>query len=230
MVSKCMTCGSAATPVWDRATRSFKTKYQVCRSCAESGKAEYWTLPFSYVELFKQKGLSFAEVHPLMPEAFRETQRGQIPSERIRAAFDWEPSDKPGLLLHGTTGGGKTRAAWFVFNRIWLRDYPKQAEFMQMRKVDKAIEKGFDERSHGSVLEYLIEVPLLALDDLGKEKLTARVEADLFAIIDERTSNRRTTIITTNYNGAGLEARFTNAETGPAFVRRLKEFFTIIAA
>jgi DNA replication protein DnaC len=71
---------------------------------------------------------------------------------------------------------------------------------------------------------------LLVIDDLGKERLTQRMESDLFAIIDERTSNKRSTIITTNYNGSGLSDRFSNGETGSAIIRRLKDYFRIYGA
>jgi DNA replication protein DnaC len=98
-----------------------------------------------------------------------------------------------------------------------------------MRKLEMAIEKGFDDHKHGQVLDYFCNVPLLAFDDLGKERLTARMESDLFAIIDERTSNLRPTIITTNYNGTTLLDRFNNKETGEAILRRLREYYQVIA-
>jgi DNA replication protein DnaC len=165
-----------------------------------------------------------------MPSAYRETCIEKLPSERMRKAFNWTPGEKHSLLLHGTTGCGKTRVAWSVFNRLWLAGFPADAQFLPMRKVDGLIEKGFDDRDHGGVIEYLIEVPLLVLDDLGKERMTQRLESDLFAIIDERTANNRVTIITTNYTSQGLQERFSNAETGPAFIRRLKDYFQAIGA
>jgi hypothetical protein len=68
------------------------------------------------------------------------------------------------------------------------------------------------------------------IDDLGKERLTSRMASDLFAIVDERTVNRRTTIISTNFNGTTLLERFENKdkETGVAFIRRLKDYFKIV--
>ena len=230
MASECRGCKGPATPLWDVAAKKVVSTYRVCRSCAESGKATWHAFPFDFNRIFDEKGLVFSEVHPLMPEAYRETVTDQLPSERMRRAMDWVPGEKRSLLLHGTTGCGKTRVAWSVFNRLWLASYPKDAEFLPMRKIDGMIEKGFDDRDHGGVIDHLIEVPLLALDDLGKERMTARLESDLFAILDERTANKRTTIITTNYTSQGLQERFSNAETGPAFVRRLKDYFQAIGA
>jgi DNA replication protein DnaC len=56
------------------------------------------------------------------------------------------------------------------------------------------------------------------------------MESDLFAVIDERTSNLKTTIITTNYTGDKLLDRFQNKETGVALVRRLRDYFSAISA
>jgi DNA replication protein DnaC len=212
------------------AARKVISTYRVCRSCAESGKATWHSFPFDFIRIFDEKGLVFAEAHPQMPSAYRDTCIDKLPSERTRKAFNWTPGEKHSLLLHGTTGCGKTRVAWSVFNRLWLESFPLDAQFLPMRKVDGLIEKGFDDRDHGGVIEYLIEVPLLVLDDLGKERMTQRLESDLFAIIDERTANNKVTIITTNYTSQGLQERFSNAETGPAFIRRLKDYFQAVGA
>jgi DNA replication protein DnaC len=212
------------------AARKVISTYRVCRSCAESGKATWHSFPFDFIRIFDEKGLVFAEAHPQMPSAYRDTCIDKLPSERMRKAFSWTPGEKHSLLLHGTTGCGKTRVAWSVFNRLWLESFPLDAQFLPMRKVDGLIEKGFDDRDHGGVIEYLIEVPLLVLDDLGKERMTQRLESDLFAIIDERTANNKVTIITTNYTSQGLQERFSNAETGPAFIRRLKDYFQAVGA
>lgn len=230
MASECHECGQPAVPVYDGLKRRFVTNVKVCRPCAESGKATWYMHPFDYRKVFAEKGWAFSEVHPLMPEAYRETRKEALPSPSMQQAFDWSPDEKRSLLLHGTTGCGKTRVAWAVFNKLWMQGYPKAAEFLPMRKVEGKIEKGFDDRDHGEVIEYLISVPLLCLDDLGKERMTPRLEADLFAVLDERTANHAVTIITTNFNSAGLVQRFTNQETGPAFVRRLKDYFRAFGA
>jgi DNA replication protein DnaC len=40
--------------------------------------------------------------------------------------------------------------------------------FLTMRKIESMIEQGFDTKKHGTMLESLIEHPLLVIDDLGK--------------------------------------------------------------
>jgi hypothetical protein len=54
--------------------------------------------------------------------------------------------------------------------------------------------------------------------------------SDLFSVIDERTVNKRCTIISTNFNGASLLERFDarDKETGVALIRRFKDYYKIV--
>jgi DNA replication protein DnaC len=223
---RCQGCGGAVTPVYNPIKHSFKGLH-TCKVCANSGKTSYWEAPFDFDKMMDKTGLQWAERHPEYPAAFIDTDINRLGGS-LKSAVNWMPSDKPFLVLHGTTGAGKSRTAWLVFNRIWLNNFPDKAVWLPMRKLEAAIEKGFDDHKHGQVLDYFCNVPLLAFDDLGKERLTARMESDLFGIIDERTQNLKTTIITTNYNGQSLLERFGNQETGQAFIRRIREFSTAV--
>lgn len=227
MASKCMHCKGDATPVWNSQSKKFDYNIKTCIPCSE--RETHWDYPFIYKEIFSRKGLEFCTKHPEYPVGFQGTDRARSPL--YDKAESWEPKDyKCGLILHGETGGGKSRAAWLVFNKLWMRHYPDRSLFLQMRKFEGLIEKGFDDREHGKVLDILISCPVLVLDDFGKERLTQRLESDIFAVLDERTSNLRTTIITTNYTGDRLVDRFSNKETGVALVRRLRDYFVPMAA
>lgn len=177
------------------------------------------------------EGLVDSTVPPAMPALFRDTEVSRLhPS--IQKAVEWKPEgDKSGLLLHGTTGIGKTRAIWEIIRKQWVesakRDRQLAYQFLTMRKIEGMIEKGFDDRQHARMLEGLIELPFLVIDDFGKERLTQRMASDLFAIIDERSTAKRPTIISTNYNGTTLLERFDSRdiETGKALIRRLKDYY-----
>ena len=176
-------------------------------------------------------GLVDSQFPPSMPTLFRDTDVERLhPS--VQKALDWKPEgDVSGLLLHGTTGIGKTRAIWEIIRRQWVesakRDRQLPYQFLTMRKIEGMIEKGFDDRQHAKMLEGLIELPFLIIDDFGKERLTQRMASDLFAIIDERSTARKPTIISTNYNGTSLLERFDSrdVETGKAMIRRLKDYY-----
>jgi len=177
------------------------------------------------------EGLMDSTIPPAMPALFRDTEVSRLhPS--IQKAVEWKPEgDKSGLLLHGTTGIGKTRAIWEIIRKQWVesakRDRQLAYQFLTMRKIEGMIEKGFDDRQHAKMLEGLIDLPFLIIDDFGKERLTQRMASDLFAIIDERSTARKPTIISTNYNGTSLLERFDSrdVETGRAMIRRLKDYY-----
>jgi DNA replication protein DnaC len=226
MASKCIHCKKDAVPVWDARSEKFKPLVSVCLDCFQTKEHHEW--PFVYREVFEKNNWQFRPVHPSTPAAFYDTIEAKLAVQMQEAVKNYKPDQS--YLLHGITGTGKTRTAWLMFNRGWNNAYPKNCEFLTMRKLEQKIEEGFEKRSHGEVIDRLVNCAVLALDDLGKERLTARMESDLFAIIDERTSNNRPTIITTNYNGNGLLDRFNNSETGAAIIRRIKDYFTIYGA
>lgn len=193
-------------------------RYHHCRDHADKERVAY-------------EGLTDSTVPPSMPALFRDTEVSRL-HPAIQKALDWKPEGQiSGLLLHGTTGIGKTRAIWEIIRRQWVesakRDRQLPYQFLTMRKIEGMIEKGFDDRQHAKMLDGLIELPFLVIDDFGKERLTQRMASDLFAIIDERSTAQRPTIISTNYNGTTLLERFDSRdiETGKAMIRRLKDYY-----
>jgi len=76
-------------------------------------------------------------------------------------------------------------------------------------------------------LDRVCQAELVFFDDLGKCKLTENVEASLFEVIEQRTSWKRPTIVTTNDTGESLKARMTENRGNP-LVERLKEFFQVV--
>lgn len=186
------------------------------------------------MERVQSDGLVEPTFPPILPELFRDTDVNLL-NPKIKAVLDWTPNgQQSGLLFHGTTGIGKTRGAWEVVNRMWRTEAKKDKQlnfvFLTMRKLESMIERSFDERNHGGMIDGLIDKTLLVLDDFGKERLTQRMASDLFAIIDERSTKRLATIITTNFNGTTLVDRFDakDKETGTAIIRRFKDFYKIV--
>lgn len=183
---------------------------------------------------FKEEGYEMPKFVPSYPALFRDTIIERL-HPRLHAVAEWQPKEaKSGLLLHGTTGVGKTRAAWYVVNRIWIEKAAKDKnmpyQFLTMRKFEGLIEESFGEKAHARMLDDLIKVDLLVFDDLGKERATPRMTSDLFAVLDERSTAMRTTIVTTNFNSQSLVERFDDKEMANALIRRFKDYYTLIGA
>lgn len=162
-----------------------------------------------------------------MPRVYRDTKVDLIPCPRMRqVALTWDSWGERSLLLHGTTRLGKTRAAWEVIRRWWKVNYTRY-EYITMRMLEAEIEQSFEKRNHGKMVERLIRSKLLFIDDLGKERLTSRMATDLFAVIDERSANKRPTIITTNYNSVAFKEKFESRdiETAEAILGRFNDYY-----
>jgi DNA replication protein DnaC len=193
-------------------------RYRECRACMD-------------YEVAKSEGWDWPTHHPKMPFIFRATDENRL-HPNMQKALSWVPTiEKSGMLLHGTTGIGKSRAAWEWVNRKWLKGIDKDVIypflFLTMSDLEELLQQSWSEKKHSEVLKEIIDIPVLALDDFGKERLTSRMAADLFAVIDKRSINAKATIITTNFNGNGLIDRFLpqDKETGIALVRRLRDYY-----
>ncbi len=231
----CPDCGTVfQTPAlkWEHKPQPEPVGHVVCQPCfqaiGERAAAE------TKARIIHQRTRAFDEI---CPPVFRDTNADRLPCGRptVSAVAKWAatcptfgtsnaPNDvSPQLLLHGPTGTGKTRLALLALKHlVSQRGCPARlsmpGEFA--RDVADAYRNGEEKRLH----HQFAHVEVLMLDDLGKERLTERVEAFLFELLDHRLSWRRTTILTTNHVGADLAAKFTDPERGAALVRRLKEF------
>lgn len=214
---KC-SCGSPLCITWSERHETYMP-YNKCWEHIDQYDKELNTLVLHH---------KFDEV----PRLFHDTKLDLIPSGIVtkftKAVL--ESGVTPSALFHGTTGKGKSRAAWLIVEDWMMRHYPRKAMCVNARKLETLLIGSYSESvsAHDKNLKMLCKTGLLFIDDLGKERLTPRLESDLFAIIDERMLDQRPTIITTNFNATGLVDRFPTKETGIAFIRRIKESFHVI--
>jgi len=164
------------------------------------------------------------------PEVIRETDLAQLDEKLRKVIEDYNPSIRESWVLFGATRVGKTRTA-FMLAKKYSEHMGLPCTFLTMRKFEATIEQSFRDKRHSDALDKLVSVPFLIIDDFGKERLTERLAVDLFAIIDERTADRRPTIITTNLTGDLLESKFAAIEPNlaAALVARIREFFRRVA-
>jgi len=108
--------------------------------------------------------------------------------------------DKPGLLLVGDTGTGKTHLAVAALKRIMEKGAIDGQFFDYQNLLDK-IRSGYNASSGSSDKEAYrsaMEADVLLLDDLGSHRVTEWVEDTVTSIITYRCNHKKPLIATTN--------------------------------
>ena len=128
-----------------------------------------------------------------------------------------------GLIIFGDYGNGKSHLAAAITNMSLQQGFTVIFE-----RVPKLLTKIRATYQGGEVTEYqifkaLTEADLLTLDDAGAEKWTEWTEPTLYTIIDERYTNNKAIIITTNSDLDELEKK-----VGPRAMDRLLEMCEIV--
>jgi DNA replication protein DnaC len=110
------------------------------------------------------------------------------------------PNDKrPGLLLIGETGCGKTHLAVAALREIMAKGF--EGLFCNYQTLLNDIKAGYDPASNSSSREAYhtaLDTEVLLLDDLGAHRITDWVEDTINSIVTYRCDNRKALIATTN--------------------------------
>lgn len=107
--------------------------------------------------------------------------------------------EERGLILHGEVGRGKTHLLISIC-KLLMFEYGKSVRFVEFSRLLGMLREGYSRgQSDSRILEPLIEVDVLAIDELGKGRLTDWEMQVIDEIISRRYNSMKTIIGTTNY-------------------------------
>jgi len=213
----CRECGGAGYVVEQVLGKTARARRCTCQTgcprCAESG---YVLVPQGpsmvaqvcscrhldeRISLFNKVGIP-ASVALASFETFRswsaDHASAKALAEDFARKFRAELTTK-GFLLYGRPGGGKTHLLCAALRHLTL-EKGIGARYVEFMLLLSDIRAGFDSnRGHMEILRPLIQVPVLAIDELAKERGTDWERSMLDELISRRFNAGLTTLFATNY-------------------------------
>ncbi len=137
-------------------------------------------------------------------------------------------TNKLNLLFMGKCGSGKTFIASCIANKIAQKGYSvlMMSAFALINRLHK-YHTTFDESKLG-YLEPLLDCDLLVIDDLGTETMMKNVTVEyLFHVINERMTDKKHTVFTTNLDDEKLRLRYGERTYSRLFDKRASVGFAL---
>lgn len=192
--SDCPKCGGTGWIIVERANVSGA---EPC-DCRLRGRAERLEHEAQIPPLYRDKSFdNFRVPGAENPIARRELTTVLLAVQNFVRNFPDE--SRPGLLLVGPPGAGKTHLAVAALHKILEKGF--ECLFCNYQNLLNSIRSGFDQNSHSSDREayrVALDAPVLLLDDLGAHRVTDWVEDTITSIITYRCDNRKPLLATTN--------------------------------
>lgn len=181
---------------WKIVERDGVSGAQPC-GCVASGRVEGLEEASGIPPLYA--GASFDNF--VLPRDNPIAQRGLAEVMLVISGYlrEFPGGPKPGLLLAGDPGTGKTHLAVAAMRQLIARGFA--GTFWDYQTLLTKIRSGYDAASNASDREAYreaLDAEVLLLDDLGAHRVTDWVEDTVTSIITHRCNHRKPLIATTN--------------------------------
>ncbi|MCR5655119.1 MAG: ATP-binding protein [Lachnospiraceae bacterium] len=147
----------------------------------------------------------------LSTEYFNEEEAEQfrIVLDFVKDFTDNFDSDYQNILFYGNVGTGKTFLSSCIAGELIKRGLSVlYFSANELFSNINAARFAYDADGFSDYLDDLIRADLLIIDDLGTEKTTDRIQADLFQLLNGRDQISKSTLISTNLKFAELTERY----------------------
>jgi DNA replication protein DnaC/primosomal protein DnaI len=131
-----------------------------------------------------------------------------------------------GLYITGGVGSGKTWLASGIVLEACRRGI--EAKIVVSTELLMMIQETFGSNSTLGLIRSYASIPVLAIDDLGKEYASEWALARLWDIVNFRWGKHLPLVVTTQFSDFELLARWKNDQTGKAIISRLHEICVLV--
>jgi hypothetical protein len=192
---------------------------RVCSQCGESDLVKAAKARGEAAVLEKEATWS-----ALCPAAYRTVSEGGITEIPKIPKVEWPEveRERPGLLMAGPSGRGKTRWAWRALRQDF--DLGKTILAFTPRGFEASYRDADGQHKLKAFLDECSTVGVFFLDDLGKASWSPNTLETFYEIVERRSSNLFPIYATTNFTGnaLGAQLRMDEAILEP-LLRRLRE-------
>ena len=127
---------------------------------------------------------------------------------------------KKGLYLHGTFGCGKSYLIAALFNEMAKKNVKSAIIFWP--EFLRNLKESFD-TDYSQLMEYIKNVELLLIDDIGAENVTPWSRDEILCtILQYRMDNSLPVFITSNLNIKELESHYTNTKNESDSIKAIR--------
>jgi DNA replication protein DnaC len=189
----CPACGGSG---WKIVERDGVSGAERCE-CAKEGRSERIEESAGIPPLYRNASFDNFQIPKDNDLAARDLSA--ICQTVLNYAHEFPTGARPGLLLIGEPGSGKTHLAVAALRRIIAKGF--QGVFFDYQNLLDRIRSGFDPNSGTSDREayrVALDAEVLLLDDLGAHRVLPWIEDVVTAVITHRCNNRLALIATTN--------------------------------